>query len=238
MSGGRSTVMRRCFRNTKEVVELAYNVLLGSAAPEAVRVQTRTYADTGYLEQAKLITEAQGHVRVHFAERSFTQPVVKSFPNLADEKHWVATEIARLVRDEQVRLEDILVLFRDAENFKDLPGRIRQQQVPGLTGFLRPYHSGGKGDRDRYIMSPGQLTLSTVYGAKGYDAHVVFLVGADQFPATGDENKGRAAFYVAATRAKHLLYVTGVEQTKPTLLDETFGVMKALNQEATSLVKG
>ena len=238
MSGGRSTVMRRCFRNTREIVELAYNVLLGSAAPEAVRVQTRTYADTGYLEQAKLISEQPGYVKVHFAERSLAQPVVKSFPNLADEKHWVATEIARLVRDERVRLEDILVLFRDAESFKDLPGRIRQQQVPELKGFFRPYHRGGKGDHDRYILSPGQLTLSTVYGAKGYDAHVVFLVGADLFPATGDENKGRAAFYVAATRAKHLLYITGVERAKPTLLDETVGVMKVLNKEANNLVKG
>lgn len=235
MSGGRSTVMRRCFRNTREIVELAYNVLLGSAAPEAVRVQTRTYADTGYLEQAKLITEAQGHVKVHFAERSFAPPIIKSFPTLTEEKRWIAAEIARLVRDEQVRLEDILVLFRDAESFKDLPGRIQQQRVPGLKGFLRPYHSGGKGDRDRYILSPGQLTLSTVYGAKGYDAHVVFLVGADLFPASGDENKGRAAFYVAATRAKHLLYVTGVARTKHTLLDETRSVTELLKDEVVSL---
>ena len=129
------------------------------------------------------------------------------------------------------------MLFRDAESFKNLPGLIKQQHIPGLEGFLRPYNNGGKGDRDRYIMSSGQLILSTVYGAKGYDAHVVFFMGADLFPATGDENKGRAAFYVAATRAKHLLYVTGVERAKHTLLDETMGVIKALNDATEIPVK-
>lgn len=235
MSGGRSTVMRRCFRNTREVVELAYNVLLGSAAPEAVRVQTRTYADTGYLKQAELVVEEGAHVRVRFASRAFAPPIVKSFKTLADEKRWVVAEVARLVRYEGVRLEDVLVLFKEPEAFGDLQRLLQQQHIPGLKGFLRPYNSGASGDRDRYIFAPGHLTLSTVYGAKGYDAHVVFVLGTDLFPALGDENRGRAAFYVAATRAKHLLYVTGVEQPGHTLLHEALGVTKLLGDGKATL---
>ena len=52
------------------------------------------------------------------------------------------------------------------------------------------------------------------------------MVGADLLPAAGDKNRGRAAFYVAARRDKHLLYVTGVEQPGHTLRHEALGVTK------------
>ena len=220
VSGGRASVMKRCFRNTREIVELAYNALLGSAAPEDVRVQTRTYADTGYLKSAELVVEHPSHVEVSFATRRFTPPRVREFDTLAAEKAWVAAEVARLANDEAVRLEDVLVIFHEPEPYADLPEQIRLSGPRGLQGFVQPYYSGVSAHRDRFIFEPGHLTLSTTYGAKGYDAHVVFLVGADRFAASGDENKGRAAFYVGATRAKNVLYVTGVKQARHTLLQE------------------
>lgn len=130
------------------------------------------------------------------------------------------------------------MLFKDPEAFGDLQRMLQQRNIPGLKRFLRPYNSGARGDCDRYIFAPGHLTLPTVYGAKGHDAHVVFVLGTDLFPASGDDNKGRAAFYVAATRAKHLLYVTGVEQPGHTLLHEALGVAKLFGRGAETLEAG
>lgn len=204
--GDRSRVMRECFRNTRQIVELAFNVLLGSQAPPNIRVQTRTYADVAYLKERGLVEEIGDHFRVGFTEREYRIPEVRGLPNEASELDWLAGEVVRLIRDEDVRPEDILVVF-DKPSLFDVQGLERRiaTELPDLK-FIHPF--GKHEDKDRYIFQPGCLTLSTVYGAKGYDAPIVFLAGADRFEST---KEGRAGFYVGATRAKLLLYVTGVD---------------------------
>jgi superfamily I DNA/RNA helicase len=75
-----------------------------------------------------------------------------------------------------------------------------------VRDFLRPF--GKSGDRDNYIFRERCLTMSTVHGAKGYDAYIVFLAGVDLFK---EDQVGRASFYVGATRAKLTLYITGLQ---------------------------
>jgi superfamily I DNA/RNA helicase len=50
--------------------------------------------------------------------------------------------------------------------------------------------------------------MTTVDSAKGYDCPIVILAGADLF---WTDKEGRASFYVGATRAKTVLFVTGVK---------------------------
>jgi len=91
--GDRSRVMRECFRNTRQIVELAFNILLGSQAPPNIRVQTRTYADVAYLKDQGLVEEVGDHFRVGFTEREYRVPEVRDFPNEASELSWVAEEL-------------------------------------------------------------------------------------------------------------------------------------------------
>jgi len=63
--------------------------------------------------------------------------------------------------------------------------------------------------------------LSTIHAAKGYDAQVVILLGADSLST---DIVGRASFYVAVTRAIMALYVTGITTEKNTLLDEALAI--------------
>jgi len=221
--GDRARVMKECFRNTREIVELAFNVLLGSQAPPHMRVQTRTYAEVNDLKQWGLIEEYGDHIRVRFADRAFRKPIIQKFPSRSQEKEWLATEIVRLIEEEQVRPEDILVLFHRKEDFEDLPLLVEAKaKNNSIKGFIRPY--GQNPDRDDYIFREGHLTISTTHGAKGYDAPVVFVVGTDLFDIG---NEGRASFYVGATRAKLVLYISGLD--KPgTLLVEAEAVNKVL----------
>lgn len=205
--GDRSRVMRECFRNSRPIVELAFNVLLGSRAPEELRVQTRQYADVAFLKERGLVEEVGDHVRVGFAEREGNKPSIHSFEREAEEINWVADEIVRLIRDEQVRPEDILITFYSTHtvDYKRLEALI-QAQLSDI-GFVHPF--GDSDDKRGYIFRAGCITVSTVHGAKGYDAPIVFVLGADRF----EYNKeGRAAFYVASTRAKFYLHVTGVQR--------------------------
>ncbi|MGH9425516.1 MAG: ATP-binding domain-containing protein, partial [Terriglobia bacterium] len=94
--------------------------------------------------------------------------------------------------------------------------------VPDME-FIRPFGENDD-DKDQYILQPGKMTISTVSGAKGYDAPIVFIVGADQF---GTDTEGRAGFYVAATRATLLLQVSGVEG-RNSLLEEAAEIAEKL----------
>jgi superfamily I DNA and RNA helicase len=206
---GRSHVMRECFRNTKEIISLAFNVLLGAQAPEDQKVKTRTFADVNYLKQIELVEEKPDSFLVKFAERTHAKPTLHKFPNRSDEKKWIVREVIRLIQDEKVRPEDILILFYGPKQseFQDLLGKFRDAKCEKIKGYVTPYNRSQ--DRDEYIFRKEHLTISTVNGAKGYDAHIVFLVGADLFETT---NEGRAAFYVGATRAKLMLFVSGFEK--------------------------
>jgi hypothetical protein len=137
---------------------------------------------------------------------------------------WIASEIRRLVEEEFVRLSDILVVFRTDYEFREIPELLQSKLSPGsISGFVRVY--GPRGDRDAYIFREGHLTLSTIFSAKGYDVPVVFLAGVDRLTTTEQD---RALFYVGATRAKHMLYVSGTtargQQTE--LLAEAARVLK------------
>ena len=221
--GDRARVMKECFRNTREIVELAFNVLLGSQAPPHMRVQTRTYADVNYLKQGNLIEEHGDHFRVRFAERTFRKPIVHKFPSRLKEKEWIATEVIQLIEEEQVRPEDILVVFHRKNDFEDLPKTITAKaKDDSIKGFIQPY--GQNQDRDKYIFREGHLTISTTHGAKGYDAQIVFVAGADLFDT---ENEGRASFYVGATRAKMLLYISGLDRPN-TLITEVEAINTVL----------
>jgi superfamily I DNA and RNA helicase len=214
--GDRARVMKDCFRNTREIVELGFNVLVGTQANSNMRVATREYADIAYLKQNGLIEENDNFIAVRFAKRTFEKPIIKTFKRRDQELNWIGQEIGRLVDKENVLPEDILVLFDSEREFSNLPTIIKANVGSSdLRGFVRPY---GENDEDKkeYIFKKNFITVSTTRGAKGYDAYVVFLVGVDRF---GTDNRGRASFYVGATRAKLRLYLTGVER-KDSLVEE------------------
>jgi len=221
--GERSKVMSDCFRNTRQIVELAFNVLLGSQSPPDTKVETRTYADINYLKKLGVVKETGDYIRIGFAEKEYKRPEVKDFQNRVAEIEWLSQEIVNLITFEKVRPEDILVVFFRPETFefKQLEQQI-SRQIPDLR-YIHPF-GGNSFDKDKYIFQTDCLTISTVNGAKGYDAPIVFLVGADRFDSN---TEGRASFYVAATRAKLLLYVSGVTCER-SLLSESKDICKML----------
>jgi superfamily I DNA and RNA helicase len=225
--GDRSRVMKECFRNTREIVDLAFNVLVGSKAPGDQRVQTRTFAQVPELARQGLIEESNGIFRVRFAERTFEPPAVRGFESRRAEKEWVASEIVRLVKEEWVKPEHILVVFHRKGEFQDLDLIIRERdEGRQIKGFIKPYEEAF---RDSLIFQEGQVTLSTTFSAKGYDAYVVFVIGSDLF---NTDNAGRASFYVGATRAKLRLYVTGI-CTHRSLAEEAEALSKQLATTAS-----
>lgn len=214
---GRSFVMKECFRNTREIIQLGFNVLLGSKA-DTTRVGTRIFADAAELERQGLVTRTDaGCYRTHFAERRGEKPQVRRFRSREEELGWLVDEVRRLVEEENVRPHDILIMY-GAHDIGHLLEEPLSQCSKSVRGVSQPHIKRN----DEFILREGQVTSTTVYNAKGYDAPIGFLIGVDTFTPDAE---GRARFYVGCTRAKHLLYVTGIEtvgEGPAALLDEAY----------------
>ncbi len=208
VTGSRSSVMVECFRNTRPIVEFAFNVLMGSRAPAHARPALRQFADVHYLKSHGLVEEEEDWFTVRFAQRHGAPPIARQFHDRHDRTRWVVELIHGLVHQENVRFEDILVLATRQLVCREIHKaveRASQSWSQRPAGYLLPF--GDNQDRNRYIFERDHLTISTVHGAKGYDAPVVLfdVTGLDAQTASD-----RAMFYVGATRAVMLLVVFGV----------------------------
>ena len=220
---GRTTFLDQCLRNTRETLSLAFNVLVGSFAPEGERVTTRQFADAGSLRSRKLIEENGDRYDIHFAARTGPKPIVEQFADRRAEIRGVVEKIKQLTGNPRVLPSDILVLYKSHYSFELL----EQQLVDlfGRKGGVRLVNPKNDRNKNVALLQEGILTVSTIASAKGYDAPIVFVVGADEITT---DTQGRAGFYVATTRAKLLLWVSGIKRTERSLLDEVLETHQAL----------
>lgn len=214
LAGGRAAIMEQCYRNSREIAELGFNVLLGVHSNQQVRVATRQFADIRTLQEKKLVEETTQGWQVNFAEFSGIAPVVQDFETRVEQLDWVAEAVASLLEDEQVRPEHILIIAPKANSFTHLSQRIGQLTKNKIP--LRLIGGPFQQHLDELVVIPDHLTLATIHAAKGYDAPIVLMIDSDQMETTV---LGRALFYVGVTRAKRYLFVTGVHQTKSLLAE-------------------
>ena len=193
-----------------QTLDFALNVLVGSYAAEGVRARTRQFADLQSLRGRGLIDEPDGtagRIIPKFAPRTGPPPVVTVYPTRAAEVSGVAETVRRLVHEQRVEASDLLVLCRGFKHYGALAGAL--QRAAGPRALVRRVDKANEANKSLPLLEEGVLTVSTIHSAKGYDAPVVILLGADGFDAAKVDD--RALFYVGATRAKLLLHVTAAE---------------------------
>ncbi|NOJ94333.1 AAA family ATPase, partial [Corallococcus coralloides] len=219
---GRTRVLKETFRATRDILDVAFNVVLDPLRQHRVTDPgMREYMKAGELARERLLwlpeETLEGLYRVQSTERGGVLPQAKDFASSTSEARWVAKEIARLVREEGVHPGDILVVapvmpasFTDA---------LRKAGVPAEA-------YGGKGGRDVTdfrVSGVDHVRATTVFSCKGHECPVVFfaglealdsieawMAGARQRSERENERIRRAMFYVGATRAMKRQYLTGV----------------------------
>ncbi len=197
--GGRSAVMTECFRNTRSILEAAFNILFGSHARAGAEVPPGDFADLQLLTHRQLVSRVGSAYRIHFASRPGIAPKLWVVENRPAEDALLVSRLEYLIIQEQVRPQDVLVLAHSVQRVKEIAHILRSI---GSDRFGRIHLSIE--DRDELIGCPGNLSISTVASAKGFEAPCVLLVSADTFPT---HVKGRAAFYVGCTRAMEYLEI-------------------------------
>ena len=202
---GRAVIMDECFRNTRQILEPAFNLLVGSHADGPRSVATSSFADIVTLKEKRLVAIEDEHIRVLFTAREGNPVAWRMCEDRNAEQSWLASRCEHLLKSDGLLPQDILVLSfrldRAAELANALANRIGQQWVH------RPFEES---EKDRLAIQPGRTTVSTVASAKGYDAPYVILASADDFP---DDVEGRVSFYVGCTRAREWLKVSWVKRT-------------------------
>jgi hypothetical protein len=204
--GRRSFVMTQCFRNTRPIVEAAFNVLYGTCAAAPTSVPTRRFGDIGSLEQKHLIEDDGGFWRIKFASRDGVKPRLSVVDGLKMENQAIVARLRWLIEEQQVRPQDILVLTFEGSRVTRLVEAVQGARIPGVAAV---HNATNKDDKDQPLCQPDRLTISTVASAKGYDAYCVLLASANEFKT---DLKGRANFYVGCTRAIEYLEVFAYER--------------------------
>lgn len=201
---GRAFVMTECFRNPRPIVETSFNVLYGTALEGKRETPTRDFGDIATLQDKKLIAMEGGRWRVLFARRGGHPPMLTLANDREGETRLLLARLTLLVREERVRPQDILVLTLSRDRAQEIADAIRRERIAGVSGV----HLAFK-EKDAPLCPAGKVTVSTVHSAKGYDAFIVLLAGANDFRT---DVTGRACFYVACTRAVERLEVFASER--------------------------
>ena len=131
--------------------------------------------------------------------------VITAYQNRDEELVAVADQIRAAVRDEKVPPEQILVICLDSmqakKHFLSLQQHLLAHQVsssiPGLV------------NQSWEFAVEGQVTLSTVYRAKGNEAALVFIIATDYLYGYVDEIERRNRAFTAFSRSKAWLRLSG-----------------------------
>lgn len=183
---GRSRRLSRNYRNTKQIVEFAWQVAQGYVK------------DAGETETCVRLLPSK-------AARQGPVPMYRGCQTFAQE-HALIARLVAYFKARGLEEQEIAVLYsrNESNRIDDLCRTLRQSyEVCWLSNRDDP--NGGV----RSLNRPG-LRLMTVHAAKGLEFPAVIVSAADQLPSwrEPDEVRDSNLFYVALTRAAYHLAVT------------------------------
>lgn len=225
MMSGRSHVMTTCFRNTREIVEPAFNVLNGCYAATRSQGAAAAFTDLQTLRDRGVIDQSpdRKRIQVKFAPRRGTPIKTTRFESWEAETDYLADRVERLIVEQKVRPHDILILAYSRKVIQRLDDRLRRLKLPGHHGCRVAIEH-----MEQLVAVSGYFSICTVHSAKGYDANIVLVASAQEFRT---DAQSRAVFYVACTRAQQYLEVTAVR--KAPLVDELERAIHDLSAEVS-----
>ncbi len=124
---GRAVVMDESFRSPRQIIEPAFNVLLGSHAADPKSVKTRGFADIATLADKKLVLAENNHVRIQFAPRESDPATLSLCCDKSAETVHVASQCEKLMQLEGLLPQDILVLTFKRERAGELAQAISER---------------------------------------------------------------------------------------------------------------
>lgn len=208
-------VLQRAYRNQRDVLVLAHSIGFGVyKQPVQMLENAKHWEDVGYDVVSGPFTTGSRNVverpLINSPSALETPENVKlidirSAPDFASEVQLASSEVRQFIEG-GLQPHEILVVSLDDKAARSYFAALSQ----ALAGFGIPCNNI---IHDPYSEPPfridGMVTLSTVYRAKGNEAALVIVLGADA--AVLETRTGRNKLFVAFTRTKGWLRIFGVE---------------------------
>jgi hypothetical protein len=195
VTGNRSRVLNRSYRNTYEILRLAYR-LVGDDAKVLEDIRR---------EGDDLVTPELNASRMRRGPR----PVILQFANPAAESTHIAGQLHEL-HQQGFRWNEMAVIHREHSALQGLDGALKASRIP--TQIVK--------GRDINLASD-DVKLITLHSSKGLEFSAVFVTGADRVQPrpglTGEELDAAIAeekrlLYVGMTRARQFLFISHTGQ--------------------------
>ena len=188
---GRTTVFRRNYRNTREILWFAWTFLEG---PE------------GWLTGTTNVDDPMTRIPPESAPRSGPMPRLVDCSNLRGEARAIVHEVKQMLSD-GVSPGDIGIMYGDKELQKQLWSQFRTNRLP----YFHIQHTPG--NRDAAVTVRGKVRVSTMFGLKGLEFSRVLIGGVNQttvhdVPEEEQKDAVKQLLYVAMTRAMDELTIT------------------------------
>ncbi len=200
---GRSTIMRESFRSTRQIMELAINVL------------ERTLGKTGLPDQQELVSlgllkptlrDGESWWETLFSQVAGPAPIFRCFRTRKEELEMIAKHLKHLITVDGVPPSSMCILYNGRAD--DL---LKAQLAPELSqwGVELSFQNSRS-----FTRKSNTLLATTPHSYKGYESEVVVIPCVDHFVAP--EGKLLAqVLYVAMTRARSLLAIYGIDGVSP-----------------------
>lgn len=188
---GRTTVLRRNYRNTHEILSLAYIMLL--------RGDAEVKQGEGGVDDDDIV------VRPEATSRRGPWPQVVSAKDRKAEIEAVCDQLETW-HAQGARWSEMLVVFGNRFKYKSLYYRTRERRIPYYDVTYKPAHKHN-------VMKAGNVVrASTIQSSKGVEFPYVAVCGVNDISTGGgaddDEVARRRLLYVALTRATDNLFIT------------------------------
>lgn len=225
-----------CYRNTPWALTLAHGLGFGLFREQGMVQhfdEPGLWAEIGYMVEKGPLDYGQ-NVLLARAPRSYPKffedllspadAVQSQGFNTMDEQYaWIADQIARNLKDDELDADDILVILPEPitqrDEYYSLRRHLDSRHIPtSLAGVTN--------DRDQFSQ-PGIVTVSGIYRAKGNEAPMVYIANAD-FCVVGHELiRLRNILFTAITRSRAWVRLCGTGLSMATLQKEIDAVVNS-----------
>ncbi len=217
-------VLPNCYRTPRPVLMTAHGVALGlyTSRPNEMFYYPREWQAIGYQvnKPDSLVISANDEVEIERPDensRNLLEGLMRennkrplnlvqceAFDSNTDQLQFLAENIHRLISNENVAAEEIIIVNLKSGNNKDAMLEIqRRLNAAGIKSVIPGYVESADVFKPR-----GFVTITTPFRAKGNEANIVFVINAQQ--VSGDFTlRMRNAFFVGVTRSRGWCYITG-----------------------------
>jgi superfamily I DNA and RNA helicase len=243
-SPGQDIVLEKCYRNSRPVLVTAHGLGFGIyRAPRRAQTtglvqmfdQPSLWTDIGYtvksgnLNPGSLVTliRTEATSPRFLEEHSPVDDLIQfqCFGTKAEQDAWVADEIERNLKEDELRPDDIIVINTDPLTTRHNLGAVRKLLLDRKIAS----HLAGVDTAADVFFQPGRrsVTFSGIYRAKGNEAGMVYIVNADEAQAAARNlARVRNRLFTAITRSKAWVRVLGIGPDME-MLQEEFERIKA-----------